>query len=97
MVPFKILSVEERTNGDVFIEYETVADDGDRLVEGDVFTPDPDQDLEEAIVEWLTEKKQLREAINNSPRTRPSTPRVKRTTAALDKRALNRVRSRVEE
>lgn len=97
MVPFKVLEVQERMDGSVFVEYETVADDGDRLVEGDVFTPNPESDLEEAIVEWLNEKKRHRAEINDRPRRSTPKPRVKRSTAVLNDQAVNRVRSRVEE
>jgi len=97
MVPFKILDITEYVNGTIHVEYETIADDGLTLVEGDVFTPTGTTDLEEEVTAWLNEKKTKRTEINARPKPEVTKPRVKRTTAVLSPEALSRVRSRVEE
>lgn len=98
MVPFQILEVVEYVDGRIFIEYETVADDGERLVEGDVFTPDPDDDIEEAVAEWLEHKKIRRAKINSdSQQPRGTLPRVRHKTRRLNDSALARVKARVQQ
>ncbi len=95
MVPFTLLEVTEYVDGRVFCRWETVADDGFLLVEGDVFTPDPDLDLEEAISLWLETKKTKREELNQTPPVpKTPTPQVKRATALLN---LNRLKTRVDQ
>jgi len=95
-VPFLLLTIEELTDGRVHVEWETVADDGLLLVEGDIFTPDPEVGLEEAVGQWLEARRAKRQQINNSPKvgTKPR-PKIKRETAVLDQSAVGRLKSRV--
>ncbi len=92
---FEVLSIEERVDGTIRGEWQSVADDDLPLIEADVFTPPPGVDLETAVAEWLESKADLRAEINARPRPVIQRPAVKRSTAVLNTDAFERVASRV--
>lgn len=96
-VPFSVLKIEELMDGRVRVEWETIADDELRLVESDIFTPDPGGDLEDQLVSWLEGKRQQRERLNALRRSDPPpVPRIKRTTRTLNEAAIQRLQDRFD-
>lgn len=83
-VPFQVDSIEELVDGRLFVQWTTIADDGLRLEEGDYFTPEEGESLEDCLNRRLGEVKASRDRINASPKARkPSRPPRKQTTRVM--------------
>lgn len=92
-VPFQVNVIEETVDGRVYVEWETIADDGLPLVEGDYFEVEAS---EAAVIHALEDVQARRARLNATPKTpRTAPPARKQSTARLTDDAKGRIAQKV--
>ena len=92
MVPFTLIEATELDGDRVFVEWETIADDGNRLVEGDYFELDGTT-LEAAVEAFMEVKKGERLEINARPLPDVSEPGER---GKISKAAKGRIQKKLD-
>jgi len=94
-VPFEINKIEELVDGRIFVEWVTIADDGFRLEEGDYFTPEVGESLEDCLDRCLGDVKVKRAKHNAKPAKKniKVEPKRKKTTRTISDTAIETLKT----